>query len=224
MVNYTVVIPAYNARQTIGETIESVLQQTVPPERVIVVDDGSTDDTLRLALEFGDCVRALTQSNQGPGAAMSLGMRQIETPIIASVDADDLWLPEKMERQLDYLQANPACAGVFAWMEHFGDCVSGTITQDGWSRTTMVIRKSACETIGDVVDPPGMRGEMIDWIARAREAGFSLQMMPEVLAKRRVHAGSLSHRRSLELDRGYLHVVRAALLRKRAQLQKEAAR
>jgi len=224
MVRYSVVIPAYNAQHTIGETIRSVLQQTVPPEKVIVVDDGSTDDTRRLTLAFGGCVSVLSQSNQGPGAAMSFGMRQIETPLIASVDADDIWLPDKMEQQLRYLQVNRTCAGVFAALEHFGDCTSGTITQqDGWARSTLVIHKIVFVTVGDVVDPPGMRGEMVDWIARAREAGFSLHMMSEVLAKRRIHVDSLSNGRRAEQDRGYVYVARAAVLRKREQMQKRAA-
>ena len=83
----------------------------------------------------------------------------------------------------------------------------------------MTIRRAVFETTGNVIDPPGMRGEMIDWIARARDAGFQLTMMPEVLAKRRVLAGSLSDRRDPAKDRGYAFAARAALLRKRARLE-----
>jgi hypothetical protein len=147
-------------------------------------------------------------------------MRQADTPLIASVDADDLWLPEKMERQLDFLRHNERCAGVFSRMELFGESVTGKPVQDGWSRSTMTVRRTVFESIGDVVDPPGMRGEMVDWIARAREAGFQMTMMPLVLAKRRVLRGSLSDRRDSARDRGYAHVARAALLRKRARSQR----
>ena len=217
--NYSVVIPAYNAARTLGETIESVLAQTVPPTQVVVVDDGSTDNTSELAREFGGCVEVLSQTNQGPGAAMSLGMRQADTPYIASVDSDDVWLPEKMQRQLEYLKNNPECHGVFAQMVLFGENVQGERIQDGWTRTTMTIRRNVFDVVGDLADPPGMRGEMIDWIARARDEGFQLTMMPEVLAKRRVLAGSLSDQRDPAKDRGYAFAARAALLRKRARLQ-----
>ncbi len=101
--NYTVVLPAFNAAGTIGETIESVLRQTVPPARILVVDDGSTDATRWVAESFGGCVCVQSQPNLGPGAATSLGMQQCDTPLIATIDADDIWLPEKIQRQLDFL-------------------------------------------------------------------------------------------------------------------------
>ncbi len=121
--NYTVIIPAYNAAGTIAETIESALRQTVSPVRILVVDDGSTDATRTVAEAFGGCVSVQTQSNHGPGAAMSLGLRQCDTPMIAGLDADDIWLPQKIQRQLDYLRRHPACSGVFTRMQHFGETV-----------------------------------------------------------------------------------------------------
>lgn len=217
--NYAVVIPAFNARGTIEETIESVLRQTAPPTQIVVVDDGSTDGTRQVAERFGGCVVVLSQSNQGPGAAMSRGMRHCSSPWIAAIDADDVWLPNKMERQLDFLENNEKCAGVFSRLELFGEGVQGHVLQDGWVRSTMTVRRTVFEVIGEVVDPPGLRGEMIDWIARAREAGFQLTMMPEVLSKRRVSAGSLSSGLTNETNKGYAHVARAALMRKRAHAQ-----
>ena len=216
--SYTVIIPAYNAAGTIAETIESAVRQTVPPARILVVDDGSTDATRAVAEACGGCVSVQTQPNQGPGAAMSRGMKQCDTPLIAAIDADDIWLPEKMERQLDYLRRNPACQGVFARMRHFGETVVGDVVQDGWGRSTMLIHSEVYDAVGDVVDPPGRRGEMIDWLARAREAGFEMAMLPEVLALRRVSLNSLSAGRDTERDRSYVQVAISALRRKRARL------
>lgn len=219
---YSVVIPAYNAAKTINETLEAVLAQTASPADVIVVDDGSTDNTRRLVEDFGGCVRVLSQSNSGPGTATNLGMRETDTPLIAMVDADDLWLPHKMHRQIEYLEANDSCDGVFAQMELFGDRIQGAPIQEGWTRTTMVVRRSVYEGVGDVVDQPSMIGEMIDWIARARDGGFNLVMLPEVLARRRVARGTLSDRRDVESNRGYVIAARAALLRKRERMQETA--
>jgi glycosyltransferase involved in cell wall biosynthesis len=216
MMSYSVIIPAYNAADTIGETVESALRQTVPPTRILVVDDGSTDATRMVAEAFGGCVGVYTQPNRGPGAAMSLGIRLCDTPLIAAIDADDIWLPEKIERQLDYLRRNPTCKGVFARMRHFGATVVTDVLQDGWGRSTMLIRRVVYDCLGDVVDPPGRRGEMIDWIARAREAGLAMAMLPDVLALRRISANSLSAGRDIERDRSYAQVVIAALRRKRA--------
>ena len=78
----------------------------------------------------------------------------------------------------------------------------------------MMIRREVAETVGSIVDPPGGRGEMIDWIARAREAGLTLDMLDEALALRRIRPGSLSYGRDPARDRGYLQVARLAMQRR----------
>ena len=213
---YSVVIPAYNAEHTLEETLESVFAQLVQPTAVIVVNDGSTDNTLATARGFGQRVAVFSQDNQGPGMAMSFGLRQCRTPLIASLDADDLWFPGKMERQLGYLHAHPECAALFAQIRCFGLPSHENKVQAGWNRSSMVFRKEVFETIGDVVDPPGRRGEMVDWIAQGRETGFEFVHLDEVWVRRRIAPGSLAFERDNAKDQGYLHVARAALLRKRA--------
>lgn len=214
--NYTVIVPAYNASATLAEAIDSILRQTVSATEIFVIDDGSTDETSRIAEFYGGIVSVHSQSNQGPGAAMTRGMEMVKTEFIAAIDADDVWLPQKMATQLGFLAANPDCAGVFSHMHLFGERVVGSQFQECWGRSVMTIRREVFLAIGEIVDPPGMRGEMIDWIARAREAGFLMKMLPEVLAMRRVLRGSLSDGRDAVRDGGYLHVARAALLRRRA--------
>jgi hypothetical protein len=81
----------------------------------------------------------------------------------------------------------------------------------------MMMRTTLFAAVGAILDPPGGRGELVDWIARARETGARLEMLDEVLALRRLRAGSLSAGRSATLDRGYLHVAHAALVRRRAK-------
>lgn len=214
--SYTAIIPAYNASATLAEAIDSILNQTVPAKEIIVIDDGSIDGTARIAESYGGIVSVHSQPNRGPGAAMTSGMAMVATDFIAAIDADDVWLPQKMSKQLGFLAANPDCAGIFGHMQLFGERIVGDQFQESWGRSVMTIRREVFLGIGEVVDPPGMRGEMIDWIARAREAGFMMKMLPDVVAMRRVLRGSLSDRRDAEKDSGYLHVARAALLRRRA--------
>lgn len=217
MSGYGVVIPAFNASGTITETLRSVAAQTVRPELVVIVDDGSTDD-LASAIGGTDLpVQLLRQANAGPGSATTRGIAALSTPLIATLDADDLWLPDKIERQLAHLDRCPATAGVFCHWRNFRNDQPDTPeaeTVPGWSRTTMMIRREVAETIGPIVDPPGGRGEMIDWIARAREAGLALDMLDEALALRRIRPGSLSYGRDAARDRGYLEVARLAMLRR----------
>jgi glycosyltransferase involved in cell wall biosynthesis len=214
---YTVIIPAYNAAHTISESIESILRQTIPPIQILVIDDGSTDATRQVVEAFGGCVSVQTQTNQGPGTAMSLGLRQCDTPLIAAIDADDIWLPQKSERQIEYLHHHPNCPAVFARMRHFGKSAANDVVQDGWGRSTVLMRRTVYDCLGDVVDLPGRRGEMIDWIARARDAGMEMVMMPDILALRRLSPSSLSAGRDMERDRSYAKVAISALRRKRAR-------
>jgi glycosyltransferase involved in cell wall biosynthesis len=101
------VIPAYNAGQHIRSAIDSVLAQTVPVDEILVVDDGSSDDTCAIVRTYGSRVRIIPQANQGPSAARNTGAREASSHFIAYLDADDRWLPEKIGMQLAAMQANP---------------------------------------------------------------------------------------------------------------------
>jgi glycosyltransferase involved in cell wall biosynthesis len=103
----SVVIPAYNSSGFIGATLKSVLGQTLPPEEVLVIDDGSTDDTAAVAESFGTRVRVFRGPNSGPGASRNLGVLQATSEWVAFIDADDLWEPTKLERQMQELSRHP---------------------------------------------------------------------------------------------------------------------
>ena len=169
---------------------------------------------------LGMPVQVLRQDNAGPGSATTKGIAALATPFVATLDADDLWLPAKIEKQLAYFQRFPDTAGVFAhWRTFRGDRsdVQQDVAVAGWSRTTMMIRREVAEAVGPIIDPQGGRGDMVDWIARAREAGFVLAMLDDVLALRRIRPDSMSYGRDPVRDRGYLEVVRLAMLRRAAK-------
>ncbi|HXP77396.1 MAG TPA: glycosyltransferase [Stellaceae bacterium] len=94
------IIPTYNRAHLIGDTIDSILRQTAPPAEIIVVDDGSTDDTAATVARCGNAVRYHRIENSGPGAARNVGVSMARSPWIAFCDSDDVWLPTKQERQL----------------------------------------------------------------------------------------------------------------------------
>ncbi|MDR7222207.1 glycosyltransferase family A protein [Aminobacter aminovorans] len=216
--SYSVVIPAFNAARTIAETLRSVAAQSVPPAEIIVVDDGSTDETEAAMLQSGVPVRYVRQNNAGPGSATTRGFALATAPLIATVDADDLWLGDKIERQFRKLEQAPQLAAVFTLWRTFkhGEPDDGTgKVAPGWSRTTMLVRSDVALAVGPVIDPPGNRGDMVDWLGRAREEGHQLGMIDEVLALRRILPGSMSYGRDPERDRGYLEVARMAMLRRK---------
>ena len=100
MPRVSVVIPAYNAERYLRETLESVLAQTYRDFEVVVVDDGSKDSTAAIAEGVGGPVRVIRQANAGPSAARNHGIREARGDLIAFVDSDDLWLPEKLAEQV----------------------------------------------------------------------------------------------------------------------------
>lgn len=218
VMDYSVVIPVFNGADTIGAAIESVLAQELPPKVVVVVDDGSTDDTAVVVEALAGPILLLRQENAGPGAATTRGLSIVETPLVATLDADDLWLPGKIAVQMDYLREHPEVAAVFCPLANFReDPSSANLAQasGGWSRSTMLIRREVAAAVGPIVDPPGRAGEMIDWFARAKEQGHVLVLLPEPMALRRIRPGSLTWGNNA-LGVGYLQVARAALLRRRA--------
>ena len=107
MPEISVIIPTYNAAEYLPEAIDSVLAQTFQDFELIVVDDGSTDGTEEVVRSYGDRVRYLRQENRGPGAAKNLGIKNSRGPLVVTLDADDRWLPHKLERQYEYMREHP---------------------------------------------------------------------------------------------------------------------
>jgi glycosyltransferase involved in cell wall biosynthesis len=103
----SVVIPAWNAASYLRRAIESVLRQTVRPREIIVVDDGSTDNTAAIAAEYASGVTCLRQAHQGLSVARNEGVTRSASDWVAFLDADDEWLPTKLERQLAILRDYP---------------------------------------------------------------------------------------------------------------------
>lgn len=143
----SVVIPAYNAARFLRETLQSVLAQTSAPLEVLVVDDGSTDDTARIAQSFGPPVRCLNQENQGLSRARNAGIRAARGDWIALLDADDLWLPRKLERQIERLRQHG--------IEQHDAARNDETRRDETRRDETAGQAVACFTLTEYVDRTG---------------------------------------------------------------------
>src|SRR4051812_35041738 len=117
MPTVSVIIPTYNCAALVTVAVDSVLAQTVQASEVIVVDDGSTDDTRERLSSYR--IRYLHQQNQGVAAARNNGLREASGDLIAFLDADDVWYPRKLELQIAAIEANPDIVllgtSVFDW-------------------------------------------------------------------------------------------------------------
>lgn len=103
----SVIIPTFNRCEWVREAIDSVLAQTFQTVELIVVDDGSTDKTYDMLMTCGDSIKVIRQSNRGVSAARNQGIVQSTGQYIALLDSDDLWLPRKIEIQVDFFLTNP---------------------------------------------------------------------------------------------------------------------
>lgn len=99
------IIPTYNRAYLVKDAVDSILAQTYENIEVIVVDDGSTDNTLEVLSAYCNRIRVIRQENAGPAAARNRGIAASSGELIAFLDSDDLWLPEKLERQVKLLQS-----------------------------------------------------------------------------------------------------------------------
>jgi glycosyltransferase involved in cell wall biosynthesis len=205
----SVVVPAYNEGRWIAETLESVLGQTSPPDEVIVVDDGSTDDTVAQVERFGDAVRLVRQANAGCAAAFNGGFADASAEFVALCPADDLWEPRKLEWQRDVLAQNTDVDVVFGRARFFGRSdedypqppVAGIQERRALMRImfdhnvipdpTAVVRRSLHERLG------GYRhviGEDYEFWLRALTAGARFYYDPRLVVRLRVHGENLSAR------------------------------
>ena len=126
-VEFSVIIPTYNRADLLSFTLDTVLRQTLPAAEVIVVDDGSTDDTGRIAEEYGNAIRYLQIANGGTPVARNAGARISTSPWLAFCDSDDLWQPDHLARLSQVIEATPGLSFAFANFRH--------VVDDRWQET-----------------------------------------------------------------------------------------
>ena len=205
----SVIIPNYNYGRFIGEAIQSVLAQTYPPLEIIVVDDGSTDDSVKIVESFGEKVKLIKQKNGGVGKARNTGAKNSTGNFIAFLDADDIWLPTKIERQIQMFQADSEIGLVTAATREFnsdGDILIEHLDgKGGWCAedlllfsqrvvngpgSTSLIRREVIEQVGGFDENKEMHPSE-DWEFCYRVAQkFKLGFLPEVLVEYRNHGGN----------------------------------
>jgi len=216
----SIIMPAYNAGRYVAESIRSVLAQTHADWELLVVDDGSTDDTARIVggLVAADArVKYVRRENGGQGAARNTGLRAARGGVIAFLDADDLWLPEKLEAQLAVMCETGAdlvyCDG-FIFSEDGGPergdffaVVPGRVEGPEMLRLlyaynriatlSVILRRGALERVGPFDESRHIQNcEDYDLWLRVARAGFSFYGMPEKLMRYRRHAASTTYRQS----------------------------
>ncbi len=223
----SVIIAVYNCEKYLAEAIESVLAQTYQSIEIIVVDDGSTDDSAEVAKRFTPVVKYCYQPHSGVAVALNHGIQMITGHFIAFLDADDLWVADKLMRQMAVFEAHPELDAVFGHVKQFcSPELDETIKQKtkfsteitpAYLKGTMLIKQDALLRIG-LFDTHWRVGDFIDWYIRAMEQGIKSFMLPELLLKRRIHDTNTGIReRKSQID--YVRILKASLDRRRAASQ-----
>jgi glycosyltransferase involved in cell wall biosynthesis len=196
--SYSVVIPCYNSRDTVGRAIESALFQTIPPLEIIVVDDGSTDDPAGVVSGYSRPVRLIRQANAGPGAARNRGVRETSGDWVAFLDADDTWLPEKTERQCGLME-EPGIGVVHARGPEARNPAPLRVALDLlWDRncitlSSAIVRRSAFDSVKGFDERTSLIGvEDHNLWLRLVAAGWAIATYPEELIRYNSTESSLS--------------------------------
>lgn len=235
MPKISVVITAYNASKWIAATLDSVLAQDFIDFEVIVIDDGSTDNTALVVADYGERVRCIYRPNGGQPSARNVGIRAARGEYIAFVDADDLWTKEKLRLQMDLLQKTGLAwvyCDAFAFddqsgkrLYRFGEVVrqlTGDILESLFFNhfipsPTPVIRKSVFEHVGYFDEDLQFSEDWNMWLKIAAHYPIGLVSMP--LAGYRVHSTSMTGKGDPQIKlQGCLTVVERAVVREPIRL------
>lgn len=211
MPKVSVVIPAYNAMTYLPETVESVLKQTFTDFEVLIVNDGSSDNIVQWVTQIANShVRLISQENQGLPGARNTGIAQAEGEYVAFLDADDLWEPTKLEKQVRCFEERPAVGLVYTWTalidasgKSIGRVFASYLEGNVWEQivvddmisngSSAMVRRRCFETVG-VFDPNLTSAEDRDMWTRLA-ACYPFAVVKEPLTLYRQHPNSMTKNR-----------------------------
>ena len=220
MITVDVIVPTFNSGGLLNESLDSVIAQTMQPQRIIVVDDGSTDHAVDPAVADRPNLTLLRQPNNGLAVACNNGVVESTAEAFIILDHDDLLAPTAIETLAVAMNANSEVQLVHGMVHEFIDDRGGLPEGVRIEEQTLAARLGGCTLVRrelwellDGLNPTLSAGVWIDWIDRATNARASTLNVPEVILHRRIHAKNFT---GGEQDQGgYLTVARAALARKR---------
>ncbi len=212
------IVPTHNDEQYLADSLDSILSQTYRPVEIIVADDGSTDGTADLLVEYEGRVTCVRQERKGPASARNLGLDVARGDFVAFLDADDVWLEEKLERQIARFEQRPNLDLLYTAFSYFWEPSSppsAPAPSDAWwdrpisscHISSLLARRAAFDTYGRL-DPDLKHGEHTTWLIAAKSAGARFEVLGDVLVLRRLHPDSLTRIDQTETIDGFLHVLR----------------
>lgn len=207
----SVIVATYQRANYLRTTLESIFDQTYGDLEVIVIDDGSTDNTQAVVESFAEC-RYFYQENRGVSHAKNLGVQYADGEYVSFLDSDDYWHPEKLGRQIDFFADNPETELLFSHAVQF---ITEEISEEDKSKlycpstpvpaqvsSTLLTLKETFNKVGGFNQDLAVSVE-VDWYLRAKSLGLKIEILPDVLLYRRVHPNNSGY---LNKDKKKQHV------------------
>lgn len=221
----SIIIAVKNAARYLTECLNSVAAQTFTDYEIVVVDDHSVDSTQVIARSY-DKVRFIQQTGKGFADAWNCGMRAGVGKYFAFIDSDDLWVPRKLEMQIDVLENDPALEAVIGKVRFFlepGEVLSPTFSTRVLGKDhlaempgALLARRTLFDRIGDWGEGWAVAND-IDWFLRVKDSGVRIGLVDALVLHKRVHSRNFSY--SSAEGEGYhreiLRLLHNSILRKR---------
>jgi glycosyltransferase involved in cell wall biosynthesis len=202
----SVVMPCYNAEKTIREAIDSVLNQTLTKFEFIIIDDGSTDETVDIIKSYKDRRIVLLENGHNYIESLNAGMRRASSNYIARMDADDVMATDRLQTQYDYMQTHKEIDVLGSGMRFFGDrdaifsppagniSFASMLDCNRIAHPTVMIRRESLKRLQEMYREEYIYAEDYDLWLRMLEAGMTLHNIPDVLLHYRKHANQITHK------------------------------
>jgi glycosyltransferase involved in cell wall biosynthesis len=197
----SVIIPVYNGEKFLAEAVQSVLAQNYPSLEIIIVDDGSTDNTRKICDNYKHLIKYLYQDNAGPSSARNMGLSLATGEFISFLDVDDLWPVNKLKDHLAEFKKNPSLGFVQGFTEQvyyrkYNPDLSKISKKEeiifGFLLGSGLYRKSIFDKVGNF--DTGMKFcEDLDWFLRAREEEIPFKVQEKLTLIYRIHGENLTH-------------------------------
>jgi glycosyltransferase involved in cell wall biosynthesis len=224
MLPISVIISVYNAERYLSESLDSVLNQSMPAKEIIVINDGSTDQTINILKSYGKKIKLIDRENKGVPYSVNEGLSEVKQPWIAFNDGDDIWSQNKLELQYNYLLEHKDLRILFGMMRQF---ISPELSEEDKAsiyvpnspekaliRPAMLAHQSVFEDYG-LFNPTLKAGDFIEWFQKIKENDLKFDFIDEVIYCRRLHKNSLSNEEGVKDD--FLKILKAKLDRAKTQ-------
>lgn len=220
----SVIVPVYNGERFLSEALQSILMQNYQPLEVLVVDDGSTDQSASVAAKFPE-VRVLRKMHSGLAATLNYGIRHATGDLLAFLDADDRWLQGKLAIQVAELLQRPELDMVFGYGRQFNFSFGANSEEEVFSavqpalhKSAMLIRRKSFFLVGDFSEDINSH-DFLNWYARAMAFNIQDAVLQDVVFERRIHNENVGRKCPANQRRKYLSTLRAVINQRRQSAQ-----